>query len=353
MSLVVDGLCKRFVATGAQAVDKVAFTAPKAAITTVLGPSGSGKTTVLRLIAGLEVADAGTITVEGRDWTRTPVRKRKVGLVFQGYALFQHMTVKENIAFGLRAQKAPRSEIDGRVRELLELVQLSEVGARFPSQLSGGQQQRIAFARALAPRPDVLLLDEPFGALDAHVRVELRRWLSDLHHRTGVTTILVTHDQDEALEISHQIVVMQAGRVEQIGSPREIYDHPASAFVASFVGAANRLRGRVEGGRATVGRLTIDAPPGVADGASVQAFVRPHDVRLERATEDNGAMQLAVVLRLVRVGGFTKIDLQLASGECMTVQLAAREADALAVADGDSVLVDLHHAKVFVEDYSI
>ncbi|MGZ3441263.1 MAG: sulfate/molybdate ABC transporter ATP-binding protein [Polyangia bacterium] len=352
MSLDVRGLVRRFERTRA-AVDDVSFVAPHGAITTLLGPSGSGKTTVLRIIAGLEVPDAGRVTVDDTDWTKVPVRRRNVGLVFQSYALFRHMTVRDNVAFGLRAKKLSRRDTADRVRELLELVQLGELAERYPAQLSGGQQQRVAFARALAPAPSLLLLDEPFGALDTNVRVELRRWLCELHDKTRVTTVLVTHDQDEALEISQKVVVMNAGRVEQAGTPSDVYDQPATPFVASFVGAATRLAGRVAGGRAQLGALIVDAA-GASDGASVAAYVRPHDVRLRAVNgAGGGGVDLARVVRCIRIGGIVKVELRLGSGELLDVQLSSAEAAELGVRSGDSVLVDVRTARVFVGDYSI
>lgn len=351
--VVVQGLTKRFRDGALPAVADATFTAPAGQITTIVGPSGSGKTTTLRAIAGLELPDSGSIAVDGVDWTRIPVRKRRVGLVFQHYALFSHMTVRDNVAFGLKAHGASTNQIVDRVHELLELVQLKDVAERYPSQLSGGQQQRVAFARALAPNPAVLLLDEPFGALDAHVRVELRRFLRELHERTHTTTVLVTHDQEEALEISHRIVVMQSGRVVQVGTPREVYEHPTSPFVASFVGSANLLSAEVQGGQAKVGSLTVDAPKGAGEGSQVQAFIRPHDVKLRRPSEPHGASHYGVVVRLQRVGGVCRVDVRLNSGEQMSVEMMASEADAMAVKDGDVVLVDLRRATVFAGDYSI
>ncbi|MSP62832.1 MAG: ABC transporter ATP-binding protein [Myxococcales bacterium] len=356
MSVTVRNLTKRFTASAgsprAPAVADASFEAPDGAITTLLGPSGSGKTTVLRAIAGLEQPDSGTILLDGVDCTAIPARRRGVGFVFQGYALFAHMSVRDNIAFGLQVRKMPRKEIAERVDELLSLVQLEGLGARYPKQLSGGQQQRVAFARALATRPRVLLLDEPFGALDAQVRVELRSWLQRLHAQTHVTTLLVTHDQEEALELSQHVVLMRAGRIEQVGTPHDLYDHPSTPFVASFIGGATVLRGRVEGTRAAIGPLSVAAPDGALEGAGLQAFVRPHDVRIARAT-DQSAVSLGKIEKLVRVGGFVKVELRLPSGEAMTVQMAKTELDALGVAEGDRVLVDLLAAKVFVEDYSI
>ncbi len=235
MSVRAEDLTKRFEEGGTPALHRVHFTAPAGAITTLLGPSGSGKTTALRIIAGLERPEQGRVFLHDVDVSNVPVQKRGVGVVFQGYALFPHMNVRKNIGFGLRMQGLANKAIDQRVDELLDLVQLTEFAHRFPEQLSGGQQQRVAFARALAPKPNVLLLDEPFAALDTQVRRELRSWLKALHDKTHITTILITHDQREALELSEHIVVMHEGVVVQAGSPREIREQPASPFVAAFI----------------------------------------------------------------------------------------------------------------------
>jgi sulfate/thiosulfate transport system ATP-binding protein len=302
----------------------------------LLGPSGCGKTTLLRLIAGLEEPDAGRITIEGRDVTRIPVKRREVGFVFQSYALFRHMTVRDNIAFGMEIRRVPQGAIDARVKELLELVQLESYASRFPAQLSGGQRQRIALARALATNPKVLLLDEPFGALDAQVRVELREWLVELHEQTGVTTLLVTHDQEEALELSQHVVLLNQGRVEQAGAPHELYDHPVSPFVASFLGGANVVKTRVQGNDA-------------------RAFVRPHDVRLTKPSDENAKadVELGTVDRLARIGGNVKLTVTLASGDAMSVQLSKLELERIGIQLGDRVMVDVSSAKVFVDDYRI
>jgi sulfate/thiosulfate transport system ATP-binding protein len=329
VSVSVVNLRKRFGGEAA-AVDDVSFDAPNGVVTSLLGPSGSGKTTVLRLIAGLERPDGGSVRLGSVDCTHVPVQKRGVGFVFQSYALFAHLTVRRNIAFGLEVQRLPRQKIAERVDELLEMVQLAEYGERRPDQLSGGQKQRVAFARALARRPEVLLLDEPFGALDARVRVELRAWLRELHKKMPVTTILVTHDQEEAFELSDRVVVMHAGKVAQVGAPHEIYDQPSNAFVASFIGNSNAIR----------------AESGVA-------YVRPHEVKIVKADASTSEVAVALVMSLQRVGGFVKIEVRLATSERMTVQLARAEAETLALKEGDRVLVDLGDAKVFVEDYSI
>ena len=352
MSVVVTGLHKRYTQGGTPAVHDASFTAEDGSITTLLGPSGSGKTTVLRLVAGLEEPDGGAISIHGTECTRTPARERGIGFVFQGYALFSHLSVRENIAFGLSIAKRPRAEIEARVDELLELVQLADLGKRYPAQLSGGQRQRIAFARALATRPKVLLLDEPFGALDARVRLELREWLQRLHAQTHVTTLLVTHDQDEALELSDQIVLMHEGRVVQKGTPHDLYDNPATPFVASFIGNASVLRGEVTDGRASLGASSLSAP-GHVNGTSVSAYVRPSEVKLTRPTEGASSVSLATVATLTRVGGYVKVDLHLPTQESMTVQLSRGEAEALKLTAGDRVMVDLGAAKVFIDDYSI
>ncbi len=353
MSVVVTNLTKRFTHGGLPAVSAVSFTAPRGSITTLLGPSGSGKSTVLRLIAGLEHPDHGTIHFDDMDYTRLPVQKRQIGFVFQSYALFKHMTVRNNIRFGLSVRHLPRPQADRRVAELMALVQLDGLGDRYPAQLSGGQRQRVAFARALAIQPKILLLDEPFGALDAKVRVELRDWLKRFHESAHVTTILVTHDQEEAMELSEHVVVMHQGRIEQAGSPREVYDQPATPFVAEFVGGANVLSGRVLNGKASVSTLHVTAPAAAPDGANVQAFVRPQDVKLEKAADDADHVSVGRVEKITIVGGQAKVAVCLSDGTPVTVQMRRAEVDTLGIHEGDRVLVDVREAKVFVEDYSI
>jgi sulfate transport system ATP-binding protein len=355
MSVTTTGLTKRFGRKGeAAAASDVSFEAPTGRITSLLGPSGSGKSTVLRLIAGLEEPDSGQIRIDGVECTHKPARSRGVGFAFQNYALFNHMTVRDNVAFGLKIRKTPRADIDKRVDELLQLVQLREYGKRYPNQLSGGQRQRIALARALATNPKVLLLDEPFGALDAKVRVELREWLAEFQKKTGVTTILVTHDQEEALELSEHVVLLQDGKVVQAGSPHDVYDRPSTPFVAAFLGGANVLRGQMKDGRVDIGALAVDGPEGAENGVKVQAFVRPHDIRIEKATAEPAAnVQLAKIVRMTRVGGQVKLTVELGTGDTVTVQMAKVEVDLLGVEQGDRVMVDLKEAKVFVEDYTI
>jgi sulfate/thiosulfate transport system ATP-binding protein len=300
------------------ALDDVSINVESGSLTALLGPSGSGKSTLLRVIAGLEVADSGDVYISGKEATALAPQKRGVGFVFQHYAPFKHMTVWDNVAFGLSIRKRPKDEILTRVDELLELVQLKGLGKRYPSQLSGGQRQRMALARALAPEPEVLLLDEPFGALDARVRIELREWLLRLHDEMHVTTIFVTHDQEEALELADSIVVMNKGRVEQIAPPRELYDHPANEFVMSFVGPANKLD---------------------------DAWVRPHDIELGH--EPSGTAREAQIERVVRLGFETRVDLVRDDGERLHVQLTRDEADQLEVEPGDIVYVRTRRERVF------
>ncbi|MBI4568792.1 MAG: TOBE-like domain-containing protein [Planctomycetes bacterium] len=320
MSVAVRGLTKRFAAGSAPAVADVSFDAPHGAITALLGPSGAGKSTILRIIAGLETADAGTVEIDGEDVTAAPARARGVGLVFQHYALFDHMSVRRNVGFGLAVRGARREETAARVNELLALVRLDGLAHRRPPELSGGERQRVAFARALAVRPRLLLLDEPFGALDASVRRELREWLHALHAKTGVTTLLVTHDQGEALELAGHVVMMLAGQVAQAGAPHDVYDHPATPAVASFLGEANVLDGR--------------------------SFVRPHDVRLARPDRDETGV-VGRVRTLRRVGGVVRLSVALPGGEAVTVETPKDEADALGIRAGDPVGVDLRAARAF------
>lgn len=352
MSVRVEKLTKRFTEKGTPAVDDVTFEAPTGAITSVIGPSGAGKSTILRLVAGLEMGDSGRIFLADQDVSSVPVQARGVGLVFQNYALFQHMTVFDNIAFGLDIRKTPRAEIKDRVEELLRLVQLEGLAKRYPGQLSGGQRQRVAFARALAIRPKVLLLDEPFGALDARVRVELREWLERLHEETHVTTLLVTHDQLEAFDVSQHVVIMGDGRVLQAGSPTEVYDHPSSPAVATFLGA-NLLRAHIKEGRAVMGALSVDAPGDAREGAAAMAFVRPHDVQLARPADPLSQLSLARIVRAKRVGGFTKVVIEMPAGDQVTLDLPHVDFDKLGVQSGDNVLVNVRAANIFVVDYEI
>jgi sulfate transport system ATP-binding protein len=340
--IVVQELNKSFGAF--QAVKDVAFEALDGHITALLGPSGSGKSTVLRMIAGLERPDSGSIMLAGEEQTNTSVQERRVGFVFQHYALFRHMSVRQNVAFGLTVRKEPRPQQRRRVDELLELVQLGPFAGRYPDQLSGGQRQRVALARALAPRPKVLLLDEPFGALDARVRQELRRWLDDLHRELGVTSLLVTHDQEEALELANRVVVMHEGRVEQIGSPSEIYNHPATPFVAGFLGAANILDGDVVAGAVRFGEALLAGADHIGDGEAARAYVRPHDVRITLAPS-NGHSSPAIVERLNDLGWMSKVRLRLRDGQVIIAHVPNEEVPEVRL--GQEVHVDLRNAKVF------
>jgi sulfate transport system ATP-binding protein len=337
----VEHLDKRF--GSFRAVKDVSFTAREGAITALLGPSGSGKSTVLRIIAGLERPDAGRVWVGGEELTNASVQERRLGFVFQHYALFRHMTVRQNVAFGLSVRHVDKPAQRGRVDELLELVGLAPFGDRYPDQLSGGQRQRVALARALAPRPKVLLLDEPFGALDARVRQELRRWLDNLHRELEVTSLFVTHDQEEALELANEVVVMRSGTIEQIGSPQEIYNQPASPFVAGFVGTANVLSGHVWEGHVHFGRSAVAGAYHLDDGLQAQAYIRPHDVGIRF---EPGPMSFPVtVQRRTNLGWMSKLVLELADGQTLLAQLPNEEL--VGVVPGREVFADLRNAKVF------
>ena len=350
MSITAKNICKRF---GKKVVlDNVTVEAPAGTLVALLGPSGSGKTTLLRIIAGLEVPDAGAVMYLDDDVTRQTARERNIGFVFQHYALFRHMTVRENVGFGLRVRKVGKGETVKRVDELLKLVQLAPWADRYPDQLSGGQRQRVALARALAPRPTVLLLDEPFGALDARVRQDLRRWLDDLHAELGVTSLLVTHDQEEALELANEVVVMHQGRVEQVGSPDDVYNRPATRFVAGFVGAANVLEGSMDGGRVRVadGWTSGDGGDELEEGARVHAYVRPHEISIGGDPTRLGSTT-AVIERITNLGWASKLRLRLTDGQDLTADVSNDELPVPPVAEGDRVHLDLRNAKVFeVED---
>lgn len=364
MGIAVRNLSKRFGTF--QAVDDVSFEVPAGQLVALLGPSGSGKSTILRIIAGLEPADAGDVELTGEDATNLPTQERGVGFVFQHYALFRHMSVRQNVAFGLEVMRPrpPRSVIRQRVEELLDLVQLLGYADRYPTQLSGGQRQRVALARALAPRPKVLLLDEPFGALDARVRDELRTWLRKLHDEVHVTSLFVTHDQQEAFEVSDQIVVLNRGRVEQMGPPQNLYEHPASPFVTEFLGAVNVLRVETVLGMDMLGDempLPMDIPgPGEsltgAEPASV--YVRPHDFEITRERNGRPAWT-ARIHRLTPLGGLVRLDLVLLDGTSLHAQLSREVCLALGLSSGENVFVtpkDLKFftgSKPFVDNYVI
>ena len=304
--IAARGITKRF--GDFVALDDVTIEIPDGSLTALLGPSGSGKSTLLRIIAGLEMPDSGVVEIHGSDQTSVPPQRREIGFVFQHYAAFKHMTVRDNVAFGLKIRKQPKERIDARVDELLEIVGLAGYQKRYPNQLSGGQRQRMALARALAVEPRVLLLDEPFGALDAKVRADLREWLRRLHDEVHVTTILVTHDQEEAMSIADRIAVMDHGRIEQVGAPRELYDRPANRFVMGFLGPISELGGQL---------------------------VRPHDIVLE--LEPSPGAHEAQVTRIVHLGFEVRVELALPGRDGVFAQLTRDEAQQLEVSEGDIV----------------
>ena len=338
MDLHLRHLSKHY--PGVAALDDVELSIASGELVALLGPSGSGKTTLLRVIAGLLHPDAGQVYFGDVDATKLSLRERNVGFVFQHYALFRHMRVAENIAFGLRSRprrtRPDKATLRRRVDELLGLIQLPDYGARYPEQLSGGQKQRVALARALAIDPNVLLLDEPFGALDAKVRIELRRWLRQLHDQTGVTTVFVTHDQDEALELADRVVVMREGRIEQVGTPEEIYRAPASAFVFEFIGRANALDGEVRAGRFHPDGSDIDLPADETPEGRARMWMRPHDVAFaDAATPGLRARVLAVHRRADRLTADVAVD-----GQARVLELdLPAHSDTAAPAPGASVVV--------------
>ena len=351
MSIVVRGLSKRF--SSYQAVNNVSFEVPTGELVGLLGPSGSGKSTILRIIAGLESVESGAVELNGEDSTHEVVQKRGVGFVFQHYALFRHMTVRQNIGFGLEVQKRPKKEIRQRVDELLELVRLPNFADRYPSQLSGGQRQRVALARALAPRPKVLLLDEPFGALDARVREELRIWLRNLHDEIQVTTLFVTHDQQEAFAVSDQVIILNQGRIQQMGPPQTLYEHPATPFVTEFLGSVNVLRGRAIQGKAVLGDgLLLPTSVNGPDGP-VSIYVRPHDLNVTRQAA--GLSWPAKVKRLTPLGALERLEIRLDSDgdTSLEVELTRDRSRELALAPGDLVYVTPKAPKIFHEERDI
>ncbi|HJV25702.1 MAG TPA: sulfate ABC transporter ATP-binding protein [Aromatoleum sp.] len=352
MSIQVRDIRKQF--GNFVALDNVSLDFPTGELVALLGPSGCGKTTLLRIIAGLETADAGQVLLDGKDASTTHVRERQVGFVFQHYALFRHMTVFDNVAFGMRmkprGQRPSEKQIAAKVHELLQLVQLDWLADRFPAQLSGGQRQRIALARALAVEPRVLLLDEPFGALDAKVRKELRRWLRKLHDELHITSIFVTHDQEEALEVADRVVLMDRGHIEQVGTPGEVYRQPATPFVYGFLGSVNLFHGRVDGSSVLVGDDVL--PHAVADvghGAEVLAFARPHELDVV-PEEHAGAGIAARITRILAFGVTARIELEGqngASGEHFEVELAQQRVADLKLTEGQAVRLIPSHLKVF------
>jgi sulfate/thiosulfate transport system ATP-binding protein len=352
MSITVKNISKRF--GNFAAVDDVSLEVPDGSLLALLGPSGSGKTTLLRIIAGLEVADSGTVLHHEEDITGHAPRERKVGFVFQHYALFRHMTIADNIGYGLRVRGVPKAERMERVNELLKLIRLDNFGPRYPAQLSGGQRQRVALARALAARPAVLLLDEPFGALDAKVRQELRQWLRRLHEEIHVTSVFVTHDQEEAFEVADRVVVMNRGKIEQQGTPAEVFDHPANAFVMDFLGNVNVFRGRVERGEAIITTGSdVAGDQADPDGRLAEVYVRPHELVLEHRRNGTAAIE-ATVVHINPTGARTKVELRAVDSEQMIIaEVTAERYAELGIAPGDTVFVSARKVRVFTAQYSI
>jgi sulfate transport system ATP-binding protein len=352
MSIQVKNIHKEF--GSFTALNDISLDFPTGELVALLGPSGCGKTTLLRIIAGLEQADSGQVLLDGEDASSTHVRERQVGFVFQHYALFKHMTVFDNVAFGMRmkprGQRPSEAKIKEKVHELLNLVQLDWLADRFPSQLSGGQRQRIALARALAVEPRVLLLDEPFGALDAKVRKELRRWLRKLHDELHITSIFVTHDQEEALEVADRVVLMDHGKVEQIGTPEEVYRHPATPFVYGFLGSVNFFHGRVEGEAVRVGDDTLPHEPhDFAHGAEVVAFARPHELEIDTDPASTAGIA-ARINRVLAFGVTARVELDginASSGQHFEVEITRERALELGLQDGQDVRLVPSRLKVF------
>ena len=339
MSISVRGVTKKF--GSFTALDNVDLEIPEGQLVALLGPSGSGKTTLLRIIAGLEFADSGSIRFDGADISQRSAGERRVGFVFQHYALFRHMTVFENIAFGLRVR--PRSarpsetQIRAKVHELLRLIQLQNQASRFPSQLSGGQRQRVALARALAVEPSVLLLDEPFGALDAKVRLELRRWLRQLHDEVHITSVFVTHDQEEALEVADSVAVMNEGRIEQIGAPDEVYNHPATSFVFNFLGSVNLFHGRIDNGTTYIHQTATDH----------LVFVRPHSLEVTKSSPVGANHFRATTKHINAAGPVVKVEAVTEWGAPVQVEMSQERFRELALVKGDAVFVVPRELTVF------
>ena len=355
MSITITAVNKQFGTFAA--LKDVSLTVPSGELVALLGPSGSGKTTLLRIIAGLETPDGGTIFINGEDTGDRHVRERKVGFVFQHYALFRHMSVFDNVAFGLtvkpRRDRPSKPEIAEKVMRLLRLVQMESLSNRYPSQLSGGQRQRIALARALAMEPRILLLDEPFGALDARVRAELRRWLRQLHDEIHITSVFVTHDQEEALEVADRIVVMNEGRIEQVGTPEEVYEHPANPFILNFLGSVNLFHGRIDAGCAQVCGVRLSAPEyAAADGRVAIGYVRSQDVVVEREPLD-GSLS-ALIKHVHAVGPVVRVTLDVKDNpDEVEAELTRDTFQTLGLKKGEMVFVRPRNVRVFTDDYQI
>ena len=345
MSIELRHVSKRFGSTAA--VNDVSFTVQDGELVALLGPSGGGKTTVLRMIAGLERPTDGDLLVRGERVNDVPVQQRNIGFVFQSYALFKNMTVFKNIAFGLKVKQWKRRDIKARVTELLTLFGLEGLESRYPHQLSGGQRQRVAIARALAPKPSVLLLDEPFGAVDAKIRQELREWLVRLHHDLNVTTLFVTHDQEEAMEVSNRIVIFSRGNLEQIGTPREVYESPVNEFVARFIGVMNVLECEVWGGTATIGELEFPAP-GIPDGQRMRIGFRPYAVQV--STDLAQYRHLATLRHTFFLGIMLRLELEAESGLIVRARMTKEEYAQLGLADDCRVSFQIRNYRVLATE---
>ena len=351
LGISVKNVTKRF--GDFVALDDVDLEVPHGALVALLGPSGSGKTTLLRIISGLDVPDEGAIHYENEDTTHRSARERNVGFVFQHYALFRHMNVFENVAFGLRVRRWPEANVQERVHELLRLIQLEGLGGQLPSQLSGGQRQRVALARALAAQPKVLLLDEPFGALDAKVRQELRQWLRKLHDEIHVTSVFVTHDQEEAFEVADRVVVMNGGRIEQTGTPQEVFEHPANAFVIDFLGNVNVFHGRMASELARLGSFAVHSGEPHDESKPVTAYVRPHELDVDRVARGRTSLK-AEVVRVNPAGAAVKVELAAKEfGISVNVEISRERQAELELRPGEVVFVVPRRVRVFAADYSI
>ncbi|HNZ47255.1 MAG TPA: sulfate ABC transporter ATP-binding protein [Candidatus Hydrogenedentes bacterium] len=358
MSIEVQHISKSF--GSFHALKDVSLRVKSGELMALLGPSGSGKTSLLRIISGLDRPDVNPLAkviMNNEDMISTSAGNRRVGFVFQHYALFRHMTVFDNIAFGMRMrrkkERPSKAEIKNKVEQLLHLIQLDNMGNRYPLQLSGGQRQRVALARALAIEPKVLLLDEPFGALDARVREDLRRWLRRLHKEIQITTLFVTHDQEEALELADRVVVMNEGRIEQIGTPEEVFHSPRTEFVMKFLGSVNLFHGRIERGKAVFGSWKVSGPEaGKEEGTPARLFVRPYDMTIVREGDPAHGSN-AVIRRIQSAGPYVKIELEHESGENIIAEMSHERHESLKPLVGEKVAVSLKNVRVFTEDYTI
>lgn len=354
MGIKIENIVKRF--GEFTALSNINLDIKDGELVALLGPSGSGKTTLLRIIAGLETAEEGKVLIDETDISKRGVDERGVGFVFQHYALFRHMTVFDNVAFGLtvrpRKSRPTKKEIQKKVLQLLKLVRLEGLAKRFPSQLSGGQRQRVALARALAIEPKMLLLDEPFGSLDAKVRKELRQWLRQLHDRLGMTSIFVTHDQEEALEVANRVVVMNQGRIEQVGTPDEVYHHPANPFVYDFLGNVNLFHARLEGGKVYLGNTPVSIPGAVQTGAkTAKIYIRPHLLEIDRAP--SAASFKAKINFINAAGPLVRLEVQTETGDKVQVELSQERFRQLALKKDEEVFVTPKEVKLYSTDYSI